>query len=221
MMNSIDHRGGGTARPSPLSSRREEGGVRPQMVPNSSLSALNYTSPSELPYLYPKSSPSTVQVFPLYSDSSGAQYYHDTHKRGRIDVPPPSATSDSVASAAGTSYPIIENSQQSQLQSPPTDAPIPEVHQAAKRSRLATYTPPRQVPKNTFLATMGSLAVAAASVPPSSAGIGAATSNNGSVARVPIRRQLSGSKLEGFLGNHDSMEVDESADGTRPRSMSF
>jgi hypothetical protein len=229
MMDSADPRGGGSTatRPGPLSPpyRGEAAGPLPPAAPNSSHSAPSYLSPSEAPYHYPNSSPSTVQVFPLFSDGGGGvQHYYDSHKRGRNDAPPPSAASDSGASIAAASYPTLPSIQQPQLRLPPPTAgppPIPEVQQqAAKRSRLATYTPPRQVPKNTFLSAMGSLAVAGAGAngPPSAAANG---DGGGGAARVPVRRQLSGSKLEGFLGNHDCMEVDESTDATRPRSMSF
>jgi hypothetical protein len=74
---------------------------------------------------------------------------------------------------------------------------------AQKKSRRNTYVAPRHVPA-TFTGQMGSLVV---------------TKNINDPRQVGFRRQLSSSKIEGFLGDHDAMEVD--TETTRPRSMSF
>lgn len=74
---------------------------------------------------------------------------------------------------------------------------------APKKLRNNTYMAPRCLPP-TFTSQTGSLVVA----------------NNGNDPRqVGFRRQLSTSKIEVFLGDHDAMDVD--TETTRPRSMSF
>lgn len=80
----------------------------------------------------------------------------------------------------------------------------PNLH-SPKRNRLNAYHAPRIVPKS-FTSTMGSLA----------AGGGG---HEKSGLRVHNRRQLSGSKLDEYLGDHDSMDVDTTE--AKPRSMSF
>lgn len=78
-----------------------------------------------------------------------------------------------------------------------------------KKSRGNAYIAPRQVDKKSLLSTMGSLAQGAAM------NANAASGN----LRIQFRRQLSGGKLDGFIGvDHDAMDVDNDA---RPRSMSF
>ena len=81
-----------------------------------------------------------------------------------------------------------------------------------KKTREHNYIVPRSIPE-TFTSAMGSLA--ARSV------FGCNTdTGGGSNMRVHIRRQLSGSGLDPFLGGgDDSMEVDTEA--SRPRSMSL
>jgi len=79
----------------------------------------------------------------------------------------------------------------------------------SKRTRDISYIAPRKIP-NTFTSAVGSLAV-------SSMGSGGGTLDRN--RRVSFRRQLSGSKVESFLGgDHDAMDVETE---TRPRSMSF
>jgi hypothetical protein len=77
-----------------------------------------------------------------------------------------------------------------------------------KKVRDNNYIAPRQVP-NSLISSMGSL-------------VGGSTSmglqNNN--LRVHMRRQLSGSQLDSFLGDHDAMDVERPAE-SRPRSMSF
>jgi hypothetical protein len=193
-----------------------------------SYSPLHYVSPSEVPFYYPKAGPSPVQALPMFPGRpGGAGYTHDHNKRSRDGT---SSAPPSISTPQFTST----HSSQVRSTSPPTDnnphsvAHAQQQHQQpAKRTRLATYTPPRNPTKNAnLLAAMGSLAAgpatAAATEPPKNGG-GAALSAGGMI-RVPFRRQLSGSRLEGFLGNHDSMDVDESGAASaesRPRSMSF
>lgn len=74
-----------------------------------------------------------------------------------------------------------------------------------KRSRSNNYQPPRQVPPSVTSA-MGSL-------------VGGSTQHN--PLSVQLRRQLSGSRLDQYIGNHDRMEVDAVTSLQRPRSMSF
>lgn len=76
-----------------------------------------------------------------------------------------------------------------------------------KRSRPNHYQPPRQVPPSVTSA-MGSL-------------VGGSMQQSN--VSVQLRRQLSGSRLDQYIGNHDRMEEDNTV-GTaslRPRSMSF
>jgi len=72
-----------------------------------------------------------------------------------------------------------------------------------KKKRSNAYIAPRQVP-STFTSQMGSLVV---------------SKDSNSQQRVGFRRQLSSSKIEAFLGDHDAMDVEP--ESTRPRSMSF
>jgi hypothetical protein len=219
MMESTDHRSDHRQR-NPFHSDRQGISFPPTETGTGGTpySPLHYVSPSEVPFYYPKAGQSPVQALPMFPGRPGGiGYSHDLNKRSR-DAPssfPPSISTPQFSDS-------------SQVQSPPpatNNAPNSVAHaqqQPAKRSRLATYTPPRNPTKNTnLLAAMGSLAAAApaAAEPPKNSS-GAATSFGG-MARVPFRRQLSGSRLEGFLGNHDSMDVDESGADSRPRSMSF
>ena len=68
-----------------------------------------------------------------------------------------------------------------------------------KRSRGNTYIAPHKIPPS-FTGAMGTLA-------PHPHG--------------KLRRQLSGSKLDGFLGSGDKDDMDVDMGDTRPRSMSF
>lgn len=80
-----------------------------------------------------------------------------------------------------------------------------------KKSRQNDYIAPRKIP-TTFTSTMGSLVGGDASALPWNGGEGN--------RRIHLRKQLSGSKLEGFLSSEaDAMDVDASE--PRPRSMSF
>lgn len=94
----------------------------------------------------------------------------------------------------------------------------PAQQQATKKSRGNAYVAPRKVPKS-FVSEVGSLA--AATVAQDTRGLNSTgTSTLGSsMMRVHLRRQLSGGKLDPFLGDHDAMDVD--ASDSRPRSMSF
>jgi hypothetical protein len=189
---------------------------------------LHYVSPSEVPFYYPKAGPSPVQALPMFPGRSGGTGYsldHNKRSRDGTSSAPPSISTPQFNTHV---------SQIQELPPPSTDNnPNPVAHaqqqqqqqqQPSKRSRLATYTPPRNPTKNAnLLAAMGSLAAgaatAAAAEQPKNSG---AASSVGGMVRVPFRRQLSGSRLEGFLGNHDSMDVDESGGAeSRPRSMSF
>lgn len=86
-----------------------------------------------------------------------------------------------------------------------------------KRSRENKYVPPRKIPQ-TFTSVMGTLAVTSSSSASSSSGLVWGATRAGK--RVSLRRQLSGSNMEAFIGgDHDAMDVDNSE--TRPRSMSF
>ena len=87
-----------------------------------------------------------------------------------------------------------------------------------KRNRPNTYIAPRKVPQ-TFLSAMGSLANNSTR-PADSSGF----------QRVPMRRQLSASKLDPYLSRHshhggdNNMMLDDTdmdMEATRPRSMSF
>jgi hypothetical protein len=228
MMESTDHR----SDPRQLNSFHpdRQGIARPPTATGTetTYSPLHYVSPSEVPFHYPKAGPSPVQALPMFPGRpGGAEYSHDHNKRSRdgTSSAPPSISTPQFAST---------HSLQVQSPSPPPDnnphsvAHAQQQHQQpAKRSRLATYTPPRNPTKNAnLLAAMGSLAAgaataAAAGQPKNSSG---AKTGVGGMVRVPFRRQLSGSRLEGFLGNHDSMDVDESGVASaesRPRSMSF
>ena len=89
-------------------------------------------------------------------------------------------------------------------------APVQPALQSPKKTRCNTYIAPRTVP-NSFINSMGTLV---APVP-------AAPSGGSSNLRVHMRRQLSGGKIESFLGDHDAMDVDTTSESTRPRSMSF
>jgi hypothetical protein len=94
------------------------------------------------------------------------------------------------------------HAQAQQLQSlrqqlPPRQAQQPS-QPVSKKSRENTYIAPRKVPKS-LISSMGSLA----------GGPGL------------MRRQLSGSNIDPYLGDHDSMDVESAADSSRPRSMSF
>jgi len=84
--------------------------------------------------------------------------------------------------------------------------PVQPTLQSPKKTRNNAYIAPRTVP-NSFISSMGTL-VAPAAVP-------------GSNLRVHMRRELSGGKIESFLGDHDAMDVDTTSETTRPRSMSF
>ena len=84
---------------------------------------------------------------------------------------------------------------------------VPEQNHSPKKSRPNNYIAPRVVP-TTFTSTMGSLVKN-----------GANTGMQKSNTRVQLRRQLSGGKLDAYLGSDDSMDVDNS--DSRPRSMSF
>lgn len=79
-----------------------------------------------------------------------------------------------------------------------------EQQSASKKTRSNIYIPPRQIPIS-FTSQVGSLAV------------GSTRSND--LNQVGFRRQLSSSKIECFLGDHDAMDVD--METTRQRSMSF
>jgi hypothetical protein len=80
-----------------------------------------------------------------------------------------------------------------------------------KKIRPNDYIAPRKIP-TTFTSTMGSLVGGDASTLPWTGGEGH--------RRIHLRKQLSGSKLEGFLSSEtDAMDVDPAE--TRPRSMSF
>jgi hypothetical protein len=80
----------------------------------------------------------------------------------------------------------------------------PAVPTMAKRARSFNYRVPHTIP-TTLISTMGTLATT--------------TTTSSSNLRVHLRKQLSGSKMEQFLGNHDAMDVEPVE--TRPRSMSF
>lgn len=87
-------------------------------------------------------------------------------------------------------------------------APLQSSPLTFKRSRPNKYEAPREV-KPSILSAMGSL-------------VGGGDSK--SFVRVPLRRQLSGSAIDAFLGASDKMDMDQPAQpaGTnRPRSMSF
>ncbi len=80
-----------------------------------------------------------------------------------------------------------------------------------KKIRPNDYIAPRKIP-TTFTSTMGSLVGGDASTLPWTGGEGN--------RRIHLRKQLSGSKLEGFLSSEtEAMDVDPAE--TRPRSMSF
>ncbi|GAX15501.1 hypothetical protein FisN_8Lh199 [Fistulifera solaris] len=80
-----------------------------------------------------------------------------------------------------------------------------------KKVRPNDYIAPRKIP-TTFTSTMGSLVGGDVSTLPWTGGEGN--------RRIHLRKQLSGSKLEGFLSSEtDAMDVDPAE--TRPRSMSF
>ena len=103
----------------------------------------------------------------------------------------------------------------------------PAQQSSAKKNRPNTYIAPRKVAHN-FLAAMGSLAANSQQQRP------AADSATMGFQRVPLRRQLSASKLDPFLSRHshhggsDSMMMmtmddtnDMETEASRPRSMSF
>jgi hypothetical protein len=99
--------------------------------------------------------------------------------------------------------------------------------EACKRSRPNEYLAPRTI-KNTFLSTMGSLVAHQQQRATQNTATphhqqhhrpGTAAATTTFERHVPLRRQLSGGKLEPYLGNHDAMEV-ESSD-SRPRRMSL
>lgn len=80
-----------------------------------------------------------------------------------------------------------------------------------KKTRQNDYIAPRKIP-TTFTSTMGSLVGGDASALPWTGG-----ERN---RRIHLRKQLSGSKLEGFLSSEtDAMDIDSAE--ARPRSMSF
>eukprot|EP00980_Cylindrotheca_fusiformis_P025348 scaffold13478_cov132-Cylindrotheca_fusiformis.AAC.41 len=86
----------------------------------------------------------------------------------------------------------------------PLQAPPP----TSKRSRSNKYKAPREI-KPSILSATGSL-------------VGGVGPNM--FTRVPLRRQLSGSAIDAFLGVADSMDTDNPSDPAgidRPRSMSF
>jgi hypothetical protein len=98
----------------------------------------------------------------------------------------------------------------------PSAAKLPETYEiplqspppTSKRSRCNNYEAPREV-KPSILTAMGSL-------------VGEEDSKLG--IRVPLRRRLSGSAIDAFLGGSDNMEMDQPSESTatsRPRSMSF
>lgn len=74
----------------------------------------------------------------------------------------------------------------------------------SKKSRSNQYAAPKIV-KPSILTAMGSLV------------------GGGGLRDVPLRRQLSGSAIDAFLGGHDNMETDQSSDHDKsmPRRMSF
>jgi hypothetical protein len=85
------------------------------------------------------------------------------------------------------------------------EAPLPP-SAIPKKVRANTYYAPRAV-KPSILTAMGSL-------------VGGSQGDSNSSVSVPVRRRLSGGHLEEYLGGHDNMETDNTAD-SRPRSMSF
>ena len=108
-----------------------------------------------------------------------------------------------------SNFSSVQNSYYATTQYQETPPPLP-AESSSKRTRSNNYSPPTDVPK-TLISTMGTL------VPQATA----ARSWNGfpSKQRVPFRRELSGSKLEGYLGERDNDAMD--VEPSRPRSMSF
>jgi hypothetical protein len=155
--------------------------VPPSGPPSNTFPPLHFVSPNSA-----GASSSSFRSIPVCSEQGSFS------KRGRDDSDSVSAASSISSNVLIPAFPVATQS-------------------ATKRQRPVGYTVPRQVAKNTLLATMGSLATAPGGAP----GIG----NNNSNMQVQFRRQLSGSKLDSFIGQHDSMDVDDT--DSRPRSMSF
>jgi hypothetical protein len=160
-------------------------------------------------YLTPSPAGSSMPSFPQHHRHNSDSHL-TTPKRDRTD-------SESITSEAShnASYQQVVEIQQPLV--------LPSSN---KKSRGNAYIASRPVTKS-FNSTMGSLVGLTpcistnASSTSTSSSVTACASNlsNNPNLRVHMRRQLSGSQLDPFLGDHDDMEV-EAAD-SRPRSMSF
>jgi len=183
----------------------------PQFVP-----PLAHSAPLPVHFISPTSSATSCLSTQSHScggsfATTGANSDHSNPKRGRDDSDSHSESGNSFQAAAVAPPPVAQSHQQLHEQQQQQQQQQPAA--AMKRTRANNYIAPKQVAKNSLLASMGSLAVPAAA-----AGFGG-NNNDPAGRRVQFRRQLSGSKLESFIGNHDSMDVDK--DESRPRSMSF
>jgi hypothetical protein len=173
---------------------------------------------------------------PYLSPWSSSLQHNSSHYPASAYVSPASACPSASLSSASDHSVKRDRDDSHHIQLPLA----PPAMSAAKRARSSEYRPAVKVP-TTLISTMGTLAGCPQSVvmPMSAGGVSAAaaamvgggSSSPVTVAggmpavvvhsnlRVHLRRQLSGSKVEQFLGDHDAMDI-ESAD-VRPRSMSF
>ena len=136
----------------------------------------------------------------LPSGGSNGQHAAAITKRGRDD----DGGSSSQPSQVGGGFAATPIQQQMPQQPPPPHPAADPCSASSKRSRTSNYQAPREV-KPSILTAMGSL-------------VGGV--HSGSNTSVPQRRRLSGGYLDEFLGGHDNMDMDHTAD-SRPRSMSF
>jgi hypothetical protein len=186
-------------------------------------------SPQATNFQYPNYSPLHVPTSPVVPTNFPAVVMTDSGKRHRDDSDNETMNSASrrVSSAASTSSPLPPlayhdtGGRYAAANSVNTATTIGRIMSVPKRTRSNAYIPPRQVPR-TFTSQVGSLAYYP-------------NNNNQQYQHVPhhvgLRRQLSSSKIEGFLSSHDTlgdnaMEVSEPTETStgaqsRPRSMSF
>lgn len=146
----------------------------------------------------------TGQVSPHYSTVPPYQSNASIPAWSQSAFVSPTSSGTSLSSSDSTKRGREDGANNTQHQDPVLAPPFlpPD-----KKSRANNYIAPHTYP-NTFTSTMGTLVSSHASLNWSS-----------SLRSVPLRRQLSGSQLESFLGDHDDMDVDVSEQ--RPRSMSF
>jgi hypothetical protein len=187
-------------------------------------------SPQATNFQYPNSSSLHVATSPVAPTNFPAVVTMvDSGKRHRDDNDNDNETMNSasrrVSSAAATSSPPLPpqayHDTGDRYTANTVNTTAGRTMSVPKRTRSNVYIPPRQVPR-TFTSQVGSLAYYP-------------NNNNPQDQHIPhhvgLRRQLSSSKIEGFLSSHDTlgdnaMEVSEPTETTssaqsRPRSMSF